>query len=90
LDLNQAIEQFKLLPILRPLSDYKEINSPAMKDLNCDLSDQIRILELANKEVSFYYLPYGIAQLLFEAHIDSFNLIPDGLAIDINSLTPKP
>jgi len=77
-----------LFPILKPLSDYKDINSPAMSDLNCDIFDQIRLSELANREIFYKGLPYGTAQICFKNHIDIFDLISDGLAINKNTL-PK-
>lgn len=73
-------------PILKPLSDYQDINSPAMSDLNCDIYDQIQISELANGG-NVNNLPYGSALICFRNHIDIFGLITDGLAINENTLT---
>lgn len=83
-DLPQA-----LFPILRPLSDYGGINSPAMNDLNCDISTQIAILELASKIIGLSGLSYTDAQLCYRSHIDIHELIPAGLAIDQNTLNTK-
>lgn len=81
----EIIEQ-SVKPILRPLSDYCDINSTAMNELNCDLTDQIQINELANKKINYSQLNYGVAQICFQNHIDIFALIENGLAIDINTL----
>jgi len=69
-------------PILRPLSDYVDINETGYTDLNCDLMDQLIINELANKTIPLSLIPFGVIQIMSEHHIDFFNLIPDGLAIN--------
>lgn len=73
-------------PILRPLSDYKDINSQAMSDLNCDLSDQMDLCDLANKHTNIEGIRYRLASICFEHHIDIFGLIEKGLAINMNEL----
>ncbi|MDH5570381.1 MAG: hypothetical protein OEY89_01370 [Gammaproteobacteria bacterium] len=73
-------------PILRPLSDYNDINSKAMMELNCDLTDQMNICELAQKTMSLHKIPYSTICVMNENHIDYHNLIEDGLAVDINTL----
>ncbi len=73
-------------PILHPLSDYRDINSLQMSDLNFDLTDQISISDLANKKIGYWQLPYATILLMSEAHIDFQDLISQGLAIDINTL----
>lgn len=73
-------------PILRPLSDYTDITSKAMSDLNCDLSDQMDIQEFALKKMSLASLSYGSFEVLVRNLVDIFGYIENGLAIDINTL----
>lgn len=73
-------------PILRPLSDYKDVNSKAMSDLNCDLSSQIQISDFANKKIGISDLSYTNACVLFQNHVDIFGLIDNDLAVDINTI----
>lgn len=73
-------------PILQPLSDYTDINSPAMVELNCDLLDQIEISSYARSETGFSGLNYHAATICFENHIDIFKLIEKGLAVDTNTI----
>jgi len=77
----------KAKPILRPLSDYLEDDSDAINTLGCDLSDQWMISELANKRTSLHNLNYSTILVMLEYHIDMFDLIPQGLAIDINDVS---
>jgi len=71
---------------LHPLSNYKDINSRASMKLACDLDTLWDISELANQKQSVSSLDFGTAQFCAQQHIDIFNLIPDGLAVDINTL----
>lgn len=73
-------------PILRPLSDYKDINSPAMNNLGADISTQIELVVFANQEKSLASVSYQLYEEMCRAHIDVFGLIEKGLAIDINTL----
>lgn len=72
--------------ILKPLSDYLDINSPAMNELNCDISDQITLQELASKKTIYGHISYSSMQLYLKNHIDVFGLIEQDLAIDYNTL----
>lgn len=71
-----GIENVK--PILRPLSDYKKF-----EDILDEMSDFDHI---SIEECRMDLLPYSVILKMFENHIDVFYLIPDGLAIDINTL----
>lgn len=73
-------------PILRSLSDYKDINSEAMNDLNMDLEDQIQLSMLANQNISLAYCYQRMVECSYRHHIDLNNLIPKGLAIDKNTI----
>lgn len=73
-------------PILRPLSDYTDITSKAMSDLDCDLTNQMDIQEFALKKMSLSSLLYSSFEVLTRNHVDIFGLIPEGLAIDKNTL----
>lgn len=80
-------KEFK--PILRPLSDLTkeiEVNGERFVPFkwlgwnNClDLRDII-------EDKDFQNISFEDAQKLFSLHFDIFNLIPQGLAIDINTL----
>ena len=70
-------------PILRPLSDYMGINSDAMNHLNCDVSTQIQINELAIKYISVGDLHYSTVELCLKNHIDIFGLIDKELAVPL-------
>ena len=76
-------------PLLRPLSEYQDINSPAMQELNEDLGTLIHINELANRETLLSSIPYYVAQVCFENHIDVFNLINHDLALSITEERKK-
>lgn len=82
---------FKL--ILRPLSDLTDINSKFYSDSNMDLTDQVELNSLIDEILydkqsykSIEDIPYKYMLILFEYHIDVFGLIPEGLAIDINTI----
>jgi len=77
------ISDLRFKPILRPLSDYADINSDAMNSLNCDLSDQIQISEFASKRISLSSVSVGAFDILVSNHIDVFGLIDQGLALPL-------
>jgi hypothetical protein len=78
---NATPDQFK--PILRPLSDYADIDSDALCDINCDMSDQIQISEFANKRISLSAISVGAFEILVSNHVDVFGLIDEGLALPL-------
>ena len=78
---NATPDNFK--PILRPLSDYTDINSDTMNSLNCDMSDQIQISEFASKKISLSSVSAGAYDILISNHIDVFGLIDQGLALPL-------
>ena len=78
---NSTPDNFK--PILRQLSDYADIDSDALCDLNCDLSDQIQISEFANKRISLSAISVGAFEILVSNHVDVFGLIDEGLALPL-------
>ncbi len=93
------LSSFKL--ILRPLSDLtKEIEhngekfKPFEKLLEGHIKDgkHYRDILYAIQPAKFYIMsmPYHAMQKLFEWHFDVFGLIPEGLAIDINTIKPQP
>jgi len=77
-------EKFKL--ILHPLSGLTNINSPLMNSINSDIPIQCEICDLANSMIGYWQCSYDTIEVMAEHHIDFFNLIPAGLAIDINTL----
>jgi hypothetical protein len=83
-------------PILRPLSDLTEhkdgfIQLKVIRDMNLGHVDYItneRDHWISEYGIDGFInkMPHGIFQKLIEWHFDLFNLIPQGLAIDINTL----
>jgi hypothetical protein len=84
LDTNSPHGSFK--PILRPMSDYFDITSKAMKELNLDISDQIWLANLGLGMYLLADLPYRLACRLAEEHIDFMDLIPAGLAVSFKEV----
>lgn len=78
------IEMFK--PILIPLSDYKDVNSERLSEINTDLMNQIEITEFANKQSSIASLSYSSFMCLIKDHADVFGLLEKGLAVDYNTI----
>jgi hypothetical protein len=70
-------------PILRPLSDYADINSDAMNSLNCDMSEQINLNEFAIGYICLGSLYQSTYDLCLKNHIDVFGLIDQGLALPL-------
>lgn len=77
-------DDFKL--VLRPISDYEDINSQAMSEMNLDVQTMIEISELGYSYRCLQNVSYGTIQVMAHNHIDFQNLIKEGLAIDINTL----
>jgi hypothetical protein len=77
------ISDLRFKPILRPLSDYADINSDAMNSLNCDMSEQINLNELAIGYICLGSLYQSTYDLCLKNHIDVFGLIPQGLALPL-------
>jgi hypothetical protein len=73
--------------MLRPLSNYSDINAEAMIDLNCDVSTQIELNEFAIGYTSLNGLTYSTYILCLKNHIDIFGLIEKGLAVPIKDET---
>ena len=91
-----AIDGVHLKPLLRPLSSLtKEIEHNGYKG---SLIEKIKDIALSgqiaeelwpklhwaitNPDSNKMNLPYWVCEILFENHIDVFNLIPSGLAIE--------
>ena len=74
---------YECKPILRPLSDFADINSDAMNSLNCDMSEQIQISEFASKRISLSSVSVGAFDILVSNHVDVFELIDQGLALPL-------
>lgn len=72
---------YECKPILRPLSDYSDVNSPKMIELNCDLENQIEISNLAAGTYGYWNCTYKTIEIMCEKHIDFQGLIDKGLAI---------
>ena len=71
-------------PILRPLSDLQKlitINDEIFIPLNWIFGE-----DWSDAHSNPLFWQYGNTKKLFEWHFDVFGLIPEGLAIDINTL----
>lgn len=77
-------ENFK--PILRPISDFYDINAPAFIDTNFDVSTQLVLVELCSKKQHYSGLTYSDMQEFLREHIDVFNIIEKGLAVSIHDV----
>lgn len=69
--------------LLRPLSDYADIDSDAMNSLNCDMSEQINLNEFAIGYICLGSLYQSTYDLCLKNHIDVFGLIEKGLALPL-------
>jgi hypothetical protein len=81
----------KVKPVLRPLSDI--LNEIEYDDKSFvpmfywDDEKRRELLSFASESYKYVeYLEYFIVEKLIEWHFDIFNLIPNGLAIDINTI----
>lgn len=84
--ISEVLNEPMLKPILQPMSDFKDINSKAMNELNCDLSTQMAIRDLANREIGLSSFSLTDAEYCFYEHIDIYRLIEQNLAISIHDL----
>jgi hypothetical protein len=75
---NSCPDKFKLL--LRPMS---ALDDKALSEINCDLTDQITIRDIRDKQVGYWSAPYEVIQILIKNHYDVFNLLEQGLAEEL-------
>lgn len=87
-ELIEGVKGFKLVqPILRPLSDLTKEIEHSEERFNA-----FKFSEFVNEEIfkesveDLTDVDYIVMQKLFEWHFDVFNLIPNRLAVDINTL----
>jgi hypothetical protein len=73
-------------PILRPLSDFYDINAPAFINTNCDLTTQLVLVDLCSKKQHYSGIRYSDMQEFLREHIDIFNLIEQDLAVSIQDV----
>ncbi|PHR23622.1 MAG: hypothetical protein COA36_16885 [Desulfotalea sp.] len=73
-------------PILRPLDLTKEIEVNGEKFVPIDYLNNNGWLLDEFDLIRYNQLDYGVVTKLVEWHFDVFGLIPQGLAIDINTL----
>lgn len=83
---------FEFKPILKRLDLYKLIFDKFNENIDDEFmgwfnDEFIDLDEVDNVELNI--LPYGAIEWLLKNHYDIFNLIPQGLAIDVNSLSLK-
>lgn len=75
---NAYPERFKLL--LHPKSI---ITDEWLSELNLDLSDKFVLKDFADNHIGYWSLSYNHLEILFQYHIDVFDLIPKKLAVAI-------
>lgn len=86
-DLVESEKGFKdIKPILSPLSDLNKKDHCVFS--TPEYNQDIGILMSPNvSKIDIQETQYVVMEKLFEWHFDVFGLIPQGLAIDINTLT---
>lgn len=80
---NWHLKWYDFKPILKPLSDYQ--SGMICEELNLPID--VALLASGHKTVE--QCSYAAIKSMAAAKIDMFNLIPDGLAVDENTLTEK-
>ena len=74
-------------PILRPLSFFKDnIIREIRIELDLTHNQTMEFLGFIDGEIQLQNISYGLFLSMCKNHIDFNNLIPAGLAIDINTL----
>ena len=73
-------------PILRPLSDFYDINAPAFIDTNFDIATQLTLVDLCLKTQHYLGISYFEMKEFLREHIDVFNLIEQDLAVSIHDV----
>lgn len=71
-------------PVLNPLGRYFKNGLKGFS--NSDLKFMRKIIENEHYDYGHLNISYGCVLWLLEHHYDIYNLIPKGLAIDINSI----
>ena len=87
ISLDRVLKSDYCFPILRPLSEYKKYP---------DIIEQFSDYSLEQFEIAFFSfvnclnkldkVNYTIMELMFKHHLDIFDLISKGLAVDINTI----
>lgn len=84
-------DQTDFKPILRPLSDLtKEIEHNGERFV--PRSNLFKIAEFNSPKMDYKNIlesPFYLVDQLFQWHFDIFNLIPEGLAVDYNTVKEK-
>lgn len=89
--LNDSRKDCSCKPILRPLSDltkeieHNGVNMVFIDYISVSKKDVISNMDFLNAG-KYDHLRYWQIEKLFEMHYDVFDLIPNGLAIDINTI----
>jgi len=82
ISLTESIKRYDVMlfkPILKPLSYYTEA---LIKTVGISTSQKQDICALANKNINISHLEFRTIIFMAKEHIDMFNLIPAGLAIN--------
>jgi len=73
-------------PLLKPLSDYKDINGEAMRELDCVRNIKVNINNIARGYYDWNECTHASVEFMAQNHIDFQDLISRGLAINLNEL----
>lgn len=83
---NSRITLCSFKPILRPISDFYDINAPAFIDTNFDITTQLTLVDLCSKKQHYSGISYFEMQEFLREHIDIFNLIEQDLAVSVHDV----
>lgn len=72
---------------LKPLADYKNLESREMIDLNIDIVNEIQISEFALGRIGLGSLYVDTLQIMLENHIDVYNLLYQRKAFNYHKLS---
>lgn len=76
-------------PCVRPLSDYADINGQAIKELNENWFIEQEISSFAKNMQKLTNVNYEVVISMARNHIDIFNWIPKGLAVNRHNHNAK-
>ena len=82
---NSSLYLSQIEPILIPISFFGKMVIKNIKDyLDCSHDQVMEVLKFMNNELKADELSYGTFNKLAAKHIDLFDLIPNGLAVEKN------
>lgn len=70
-----------ITPYLKPLSDFYDINCPAICETDLDISNQLILVDLCIGKIHYSNLQHSVMREFLRLHIDIFRLTEKGSAI---------